>query len=348
MIVYHFPENDKPVLQSIHFRGFATNMVFVDRRNNRWWVGLNHKHWGQKLHYSDDNGASWNEVSTPSFSGFNLPDGGSAKLRQIWCMVEAGRDRQNELWLGTDPGGLFYSKDGGNSFQLVKSLWEHPSRTVEGWFGAGSDLPFIHSIVVNPENADHVYVAVSCAGVFETTDGGESWHPKNTGLKAAYLPNPSVEVGHDPHVLLMSPIDTKVLWQQNHCGIYHSMDGGESWVDCSDKSGLPSYGFCMVIDEKDSAKAWVIPVQSDEERISPDLKMAVYHTDNFGDNWKSTSEGLPTKNCFDIVLRQAFAKQRELFVFGTTAGNLYYRHGSDSRWHQLESHLTKVNSVFLW
>lgn len=345
LVVYDF-SNGEATLRTVHFAGFATNMVFVDQRNGRWWAGLNHKHWGQKLHFSDDQGGSWQEAALPNFKGYQLPNGQQPKLRQIWCMAEAGPDKPNELWLGTDPGGLFYSQDNGNSFELAESLWNHPSRQQEGqWFGAGSDYPFIHSIVVDPSDFNHVYIAVSCAGVFETTDGGVSWEPKNKGLKAAYLPNPHVEVGHDPHTLFMSPVNTAIMWQQNHCGIYHSLNGGDEWIDSSDPSDLPSYGFSMVNDEHDPAKAWVIPVQSDEQRIAPGMKLQVFRTEDYGKTWEPDNDGLPTEPCFDIVLRQAFARKDNLFLFGTTNGNLYFR--MNSEWVLINSHLTKVNAVFV-
>ena len=348
LIVYHFVEGKPPVLDSIHFQGFSINMVFVDERNGQWWVGISHKHWGQKLHFSKDEGKSWSEVALPNLNGRVLPNGKPAKLRQVWSMADAGKDKPNELWLGTDPGALFKSEDNGLSFQLVESLWDHPSRQKEGqWFGAGSDFPFIHSIIVNPNNTDHLYIAVSCAGVFESKDGGRSWEPKNKGLKAAYLPNPNVEVGHDPHWLLMSQKNPNILWQQNHCGIYHSKNGGEDWIDCSGKGGFPYYGFGITMDELDPAKAWVIPVQSDEQRIAPNLRMEVFYTSDFGENWQSDSLGLPEEACFDIVLRQAFVKHKNLFLFGTTNGNLYFRYGIKSAWTHLSHHLTKVNSVFL-
>ena len=348
LIVYHFTGDQNPVLASVHFEGFSVNMVFVDERTNQWWVGVSHKHWGQKLHYSIDEGRKWKEVALPSLVGKTLPNGKPARLRQVWSMAGGGKDQPNHLWMGTDPGALFKSEDNGESFQLVDSLWDHPSRQREGqWFGAGSDFPFIHSIVVNPYHSDHLYVAVSCAGVFESKDGGASWNPKNKGLKAAYLPNPDVEVGHDPHWLLMSSKDTKVLWQQNHCGIYYSKDGGDHWIDCSGEEGFPSYGFSIAIDHNDPGSAWVIPVQSDEQRIAPNLKMEVFRTVDYGSNWESDSLGLPQDACFDIVLRQAFMKRENLFLFGTTNGNLYFRNGIKSSWNLLSHHLTKVNSVFI-
>jgi len=336
----------EPVIDSIHFKGFSVSLVHADRRTGRWWCGVNHKHWGQKLHYSDDHGSTWQEVPVPSFEGAKLADGKPARLRQIWCMANGGEDNPGELWLGTDPGGLFYSSDNGESFTLVESLWKHPSRSDPmQWFGAGSDYPFIHTIVVDPADSRHVYVAVSCAGVFETRDGGNSWHARNQGLIAAYLPNPSVEVGHDPHRLLMHPQNRQVLWQQNHCGIFVSTDEGLNWKDVSGQDGMPSYGFCLAIDETDPARAWVIPVESDEERVAPSLRLEVFQTDDFGEHWVSVSEGLPSTPVFDIVLRQAFAIRGDLMLFGTTNGNVYFADRTALRWQQLSANLTKVNTV---
>lgn len=349
LVVYELSDQGSPALKDIHFPGFSTNMIFVDQRNGRWWIGLSHKHWGQKLHYSDDLGKTWMEATMPSLHGQTLPNGKPAKLRQIWCMASAGNDRSGELWLGTDPGALFHSKDNGGTFELVKTLWDHPSRQKEGqWFGAGSDYPFIHSIVVDPTDSSHVYIAVSCAGVFETRDGGKSWTPRNRGLRAAYLPNPNVEVGHDPHLLLMSPADPQVLWQQNHCGIYYSLNGGEEWNDCSNTEGVPSYGFAIAIDDEDAKQAWVIPVESDEQRIAPNLKLDVFHTDDYGVNWHHDSDGLPDAPTFDIVLRHSFVKKKGHFLFGTTNGNLFYRNGRNARWELINTHLTKVNSVLIY
>lgn len=329
----------------VYFAGFTVNMVFVDKNNGRWWVGVSHKHWGEKLHYSDDQGLQWTEIPVPKYDGALLPNGDPAKLRQIWCM-QAATGQSEELWLGTDPGGLFKSIDGGESFQLVETLWNHPSRKVElQWFGAGSDFPYIHSIVIDPNDRNHVYIAVSCAGVFETLDGGQTWNSRNTGLKAAYLPNPMTEVGHDPHALRMVAKDSRVLWQQNHCGIFYSDDGAQTWKDVSADSGLPSYGFALAIDESNPARAWVIPADSDERRIAPDLALKVFETNDYGKNWLDVSEGLPQEFCFDIVLRQALDKEGDCLLFGTTNGNVYLSKGPKIAWQTIAENLTKVNSV---
>ena len=337
-----------PKITDIHFQGLPVTMVHIDKRHNRWWCGISHRHWGQKLHFSDDEGTSWQEAGVPGFEGAKLPDGNTAKLRQIWCMATGNSDHPDELWLGTDPGGLFHSTDNGKSFQLVESLWNHPSRKVEGqWFGAGSDHPFIHSIVINPSDSEHIYIAVSCAGVFESRDGGKSWNARNNGLVAAYLPNPNVDVGHDPHLLLMHPEDTSVMWQQNHCGIFVSRDAGATWQDVSGKGGIPYYGFAITIDVDRPEAAWVIPVLSDEQRIAPDLHLDVYQTTDFGASWARVSEGLPDRPVFDIVLRQAFARNREFMVFGTTNGNVYYTKNENIKWRLISGNLTKVNTVII-
>ncbi|MEL6942301.1 MAG: glycosyl hydrolase, partial [Bacteroidota bacterium] len=213
------------------------------------------------------------------------------------------------------------------------------------WFGAGKDDPFIHSIVVDPRDSDHVYVAVSCAGVFETKDGGQSWQPRNKGLIAAYLPNPNVEVGHDPHRLLMCPSNPDVLWQQNHCGIFRSLDGGQSWKLLSDKEQMPHYGFALAIDEQDTEKAWVIPAVSDEERVAFDLALCVCETADGGRTWKALRKGLPQQHCFDIVFRHAFCKEKQLMAFGSTTGNLYLSEDKGQAWQCLSANLARIDSL---
>ncbi len=329
----------------VHFLGFNVTNIYNDAINDRIWAGISHKHWGQKLHFSEDGGLSWHETSLPNLRGHTLPNGKHARLRQIWCFAQGGSKYPERLWMGTDPGALFMSSDHGKTFQLVESLWNHESRQAEGqWFGAGSDYPFIHSIVVDPQNADHVLIAVSCAGVFETWNNGKSWSPINKGLIAAYLPNPNVEVGHDPHILHMADSNSKILWQQNHCGIFNSENGGKEWQLVSREGILPHYGFAMIIDHENPNRAWVIPAESDERRIAPGLKLQIFKTEDFGKSWKDDSLGLPAESCFDIVLRQAFDQRNDIQAFGTTNGNLFFRSGHQA-WQCASSHLTKVNAL---
>ncbi|MEO1260875.1 MAG: sialidase family protein [Bacteroidota bacterium] len=346
LVVYHKAEAEWSVEQ-VHFRGFPVSMAYVDERHGTWWLGLAHRHWGQKLHFSKDEGETWRSVPVPSFpKGAEIKPGKHAALRKIWCMQHAGTERSSRLWLGTEPGGLFLSKDEGMHFKLVAPLWNHPSRMDEHqWFGAGRDEPFIHSIVVDPRDNDHVYIAVSCAGVFETKDGGQTWQPKNKGLKAAYLPNPDVEVGHDPHLLLSCRQNPDVLWQQNHCGIFRSENGGEKWEDVTDKNGLADYGFALAIDDENPLRAWVIPAVSDVERVAPGLSLVVCMTEDGGKTWQQQRNGLPQDTCFDIVFRHSLVRKNGLMVFGTTTGNLYLSENDGKKWNCLSNNLARIDYI---
>ena len=339
--------HDNWEIEKVHFIGLPITMIFIDDRNDCWWCGISHNHWGQKLHRSFDQGENWEEVSTPRFVVDYSP-GQLAKLNKIWVMEAAGKTDAEGLWIGTEPGALFYSADNGDHFELVESLWNHPSRGNKNqWFSTSSKYPFLHSIQVHPENENHLYVAISCAGVFESKDKGNTWTAKNNGLIAAYLPDPDVEIGHDPHLLLQSPSNPNVLWQQNHCGIFRSTNAGNQWELVSPKEGIPHYGFPIAIDEKDPKKAWVIPAHSDEQRIPNDLKLEVYQTIDAGKHWKSKSNGLPNAFAFDLVLRHGFDKFDNTLMFGSTNGNLYVSENEGEQWELITQNLVKVSVVKL-
>ncbi|MEO1448253.1 MAG: glycosyl hydrolase [Bacteroidota bacterium] len=334
-------------LQAPQFLGFPVPMIYVDPYEGTWWAGLAHRHWGQKLRCSHDQGQSWQELPMPVFpADALLSNGRPARLRRIWCMAAAGPDKPDAMWLGAEPGALFYRPAADRPFELVQGLWDHPSRhNPAQWFGAGRDHPFIHSIEVDPRDSNHVYVAVSCAGVFETRDGGRTWTPRNEGLIAAYLPNPHVAVGHDPHRVLLCPAQPDVLWQQNHCGVFRSTDGAATWQLVNDDAGLADYGFALAVDESDPEKAWVIPAESDEMRVSRDLALTVSHTNDGGRSWQALRNGLPRQHAFDIVFRHAFAKAGSFMAFGTTNGNLYVSEDDGQSWQVLSHQLARVECV---
>jgi len=294
-------------IEKRHFLGMPVSMVYADERSNRWWVSLAHRHWGQKLHYSEDEGKTWPPVAPPRYlPESKLASGKPASLKKIWSIQQDGIAGGQGIWVGTEPGGLFYKKNLSASFELVHSLWNHPSRSDQHqWFGAGRDEPFLHTILIHPDNPQHIYIAVSCAGVFESQDGGASWEPRNRGLIAAYLPNPQVEVGHDPHMLHMVREHPEVIWQQNHCGIFRTENGGADWKLLSNPEEIPHYGFALAIDHSNPDRAWVIPAISDEMRLAPDLALKVYRTEDGGASWQALMEGLPQHDCFDIVFRHS-------------------------------------------
>jgi len=212
-------ENDRWNFIACHFKAIPVTIVFKDKRNGTWWACLDHGHWGVKLNRSIDQGKTWEEISAPKYpEGYEVKKDVPAKNEYIWGMAEGGKNHPNRLWMGAIPGGLFLSEDGGETWELNEALWNHPSR-VGQWFGAGFDHPGIHSIIVDPRDNNHITVGISVAGVFETYDGGNTWLPINNGLIAEYLPDPKVEVGHDPHIIASTESNPDIIWQQNHCGI---------------------------------------------------------------------------------------------------------------------------------
>jgi photosystem II stability/assembly factor-like uncharacterized protein len=322
----------------------------VDPRHGTLWASIDHGHWGCKLHRSSDLGKTWEEVEAPKYpksarvKSWSDTKAVAATLRYIWVITPGGADEPERMYLGTEPGGLFRSDDGGETFQLVKALWNHPSRATQ-WFGGGRDFPGIHSILVDPRDSRRVLVGVSCAGVFETTDGGKTWEPRNKGLTADFLPDPDAEIGQDPHFVDFSPANPDHLWMQNHCGIFRSTNGAKSWKQVSKVGQLPHFGFAVSVDEKNPDVAWVVPAVSDTHRIAVDGKMSVCRTTDGGKTWRALRRGLPQKNCYDITFRHALDNTNGSLAFGTTTGNLYFSEDRGQSWEDVSNNLPPIYSV---
>lgn len=330
------------VMREFH-PGVPVSYATTDPRTGVLWAGVDHGHWGRKLHFSLDMGKTWEEAPAPKYpEGSETADGQPATCSYLWIITPGGADQPERLYIGTEPGGLFRSDNGGESFELVESLWNHPTRK-EGWFGGGRDYAGSCSILVDPRDSNHLYVGISVGGVYESTDGGESWTPRNRGLMANYLPDPHAEVGHDPHFVTFSPANPDVLWQQNHCGVFRSADGAQTWQDVSRP---PVYfGFAIAVDEQDADVAWVVPAVSDEMRIAVDRALCVCRTDDGGQTWTDFRAGLPQHNCYDLVFRHALDVQGDTLAFGTTNGNVYLSTDRGESWRCLGSSFAPVYSV---
>ncbi|MBI1227024.1 MAG: glycosyl hydrolase [Bacteroidetes bacterium] len=334
-------------ITDLHFEGVPVSIAYADERNGTWWACLDHGHWGVKLHRSNDEGKTWAEVTAPAYpEGAEIKPGEAATTRYLWSVQHGGVKNPDRVWIGTEPGGLFRSDDGGKNFQLMEALWNHPSRE-KNWFGAGRDTPGIHSIVVDSRNEDRVLVGVSVAGVFETTDAGKTWAVRNKGMTADYLPDPNSEVGQDPHILVAAPSNPDVIWQQNHCGIFRSVDSGHNWQNISDENGIAKFGFGIAVAHDNPDQAWVAPGTSDEKRVAFKNALCICRTDDGGKSWQAYRKGLPQENCFDIVYRHALAAAGDDVVFGTTTGNVFTSGDRGKSWDLLSNYLPMVYSVQL-
>ena len=343
LIVYK-NSNNKWTFDKVHFKGIAVSIATADSNTGHWWACLDHGHWGVKLHRSKDEGKTWEELAAPKYpEGAMIKEGKPASNMYMWALENAGADKNGHLYIGTVPGGLFKSTNNGDTFELVESLWNHPSRNL--WFGAGMDEAGIHSINVDPRNSDHIQVGISCGGTFQTKDGGKTWNPQNKGIVSTFLTNPTAEVGADPHLLVASKSNPDILWQQNHCGIYKSIDGGNNWTEVSGENKTAYFGFAIAINETNPDQVWVVPSKSDEQRVSVDEALVVCRTDDGGKTWQEFRNGLPQQNCFDIVYRHGLANKNNHLAFGSTCGNLFTSNDHGETWNCLNNYLPLIYSV---
>ena len=325
-----------------YFNGIPVSMVYQDPVNKNWWVSLDHGHWGIKLHRSEDEGQSWQEIEAPKYPpGSEAKEGVEATLRYIWAFATSTDASDTILWIGTEPGGLFKHNWIDQTTELNRPLWEHPSR-LPHWFGGGRDFAGIHSIVIDPDDKNHLFIGISCAGVFETRDGGGTWQARNNGLIAEFLPNPKAEYGHDPHLLVASTKQKEIMWQQNHCGIFKSQNAGETWVKVSQDGGPAHFGFAIAMDDDSPDRVWVAPAVSDEIRVPRDHKLVICRTEDGGNNWQTLTQGLPQQYAYDIVYRHCLISQADEVVFGTTTGNLFYSSNGGDNWSSLSHYLPMV------
>jgi photosystem II stability/assembly factor-like uncharacterized protein len=351
--------------------GSGVNFVARDPHDGTLWALLGHGHWGAKLSRSCDGGTTWEDAPQISYpEGARYIDGAipgedeakeptykNATLLKLWHMAFGGPGR---IYVGTIPGGLFVSDDGGESFALNLPLWNHESRggdlfAGEGtgfthWFGTpasegGEFAPGIHSIAVDPRNHDRVLVAISTAGVLETVDGGKSWHGRNQGMLNDYLPNPAAEWGHDPHYVELCPGQPDHVWQQNHSGVFYSADGATSWKKVSHPDKGVHFGFPVAVDESDGRTAWLVPGQADNRRMAIDGSLFVARTRDGGESWEDLREGLPQANAYDVVYRHALGNSGDALAFGSTTGNLYVSENRGDSWQTVATNLPPIYSV---
>lgn len=336
-------------LRSHSHLGIPVSYADLDPRTGVLWACLDHGHWGAKLARSADLGETWEEAAAPTYpEGEEVKDGVPATTEYLWVLQPGPADQPQRIYLGTNPGGLFVSDDGGESWALNRGLWDHPTRK-EQWFGGGRDTPGVHSVIVDPRDSAHLHVGVSCGGVWESQDAGATWLSRNIGLRADFLPPDAKDaVGHDPHCMVASATSPDRLWQQNHCGVFRSDDGAANWEYVGhDGAGPVHFGFPIAVADDDPDTAWVVPGVSDEQRMAVDGILRVCRTTDGGRSWQDQREGLPGSLAYDVVFRHALAQSGDALAFGSTTGNVFHSDNRGDSWERVGSHLPPIYSVRL-
>lgn len=331
-------------------------LVETKARGGTVYAALDHGHFGPKLKRSRDGGQTWEDCATPAFPP-RAPDQEEERdpafgrpipwsVQRIWAL--ASGSQPDELWCGTIPGALFHSTDGGQTWQFVRSLWDHPGR--KAWMGGGADYPGIHSICVHPDDGARVLVGVSCGGVWETLDRGVTWTVRSHGMRAEFMPpervyDPNIQ---DPHCVVRCETAPDVLWAQHHNGIFRSVDGSASWQEITVSEGLPSrFGFAAAVHPKDGDTAWFVPEQKDEHRLPVGGQVVMTRTRDGGRSFETLRNGLPQRHAYDIIYRHALDVDAtgNRLIMGSTTGSLWVSEDQGDHFATVSTHLPPVYAV---
>ncbi len=326
------------------FPGIAVTAVLRDPRDGSVYAALKHGHFGSKLHRSDDDGRSWKELPAPAFPA----DAADAPaLFQIWTMEAGAASQPGRLWAGAIPAGLFRSDDRGEHWQLMTGLWNVPERAK--WFGGGYDQAGIHTVSPDPRDPEQVFVAISCGGVWDSGNDGNTWTVRGKGLVATYVPpdqaeNPEVQ---DPHRVARCAGAPDVMWMQHHNGIFRSTDAGATWTQLK----LPGddFGFAVAAHPRDANTAWLVPAMKDELRMPRDGALAVRHTSDGGKSWETFRDGLPQRDAYDLIYRHGLDVDAagSRLAMGSTTGSLWVSDNAGERWQLVNAHLPPIYAVRL-
>jgi photosystem II stability/assembly factor-like uncharacterized protein len=316
--------------------GWPIHDMSVDAATGTIYAGGGNAWYGPGVFRSTDLGQSWSVSS----SGITYGDDGP-KISAVWNVTAA----HGAIHAGVGDAGLFRSEDGGQTWAHVQGLTDHPSRP-EWQPGAGGLI--LHTIIPHPSDDQRMWVAISAVGCFETRDGGATWQTRNTGVRADFHPEKYPEFGQCVHKMAMAAGEPLHLYQQNHCGVYRTHDGGETWQEIT--AGLPSqFGFPIATHPRDPLTTWTIPLNEPEQgRYVPDGAAAVWRTRDGGDSWQRLDAGLPQEHAYLGILREAMAVDRLDPVgvyFGTSTGQLWVSRDEGDSWEMLTGDLPGIFSV---
>jgi photosystem II stability/assembly factor-like uncharacterized protein len=342
-----------------HFLGHIVNHVILDPRDRRTLLAAAKTgHLGPTVFRSTDFGRTWKEAARPPAFP-KVEQSGPPTLRgrsvdhTFW--LTPGHESEPGVWYaGTSPQGLFRSQDGGVTWEPFSSINDDPQ--YREWMGSEQDGtpdgPKLHSILIDPRDPMHLYFAMSSGGVHESRDGGATWQVLVKGMQVVDGLDPAVITFHDPHCVRMCPTNPDRLYQQNHCGIYRIDRPADEWVRVGRKmpKRVGDVGFPMVVHPRNADRLWVFPMDGGSvwPRTSPEGLPAVYTTGNGGKTWQRQSEGLPPREAWWTVKRQAMTADAQDPVglyFGTTSGELWASRDEGARWACIAQHLPEIYAV---
>lgn len=351
-------------LSGPHCDGWPINHVIGDAATGRLWAAGGNDWFGSGVWRSEDGGETWvlSQLSNGQMDAFLADNPGmqaylgrgpapkapfDGQVTALWSLGLAG----GVLYAGAKPAALYASRDGGESWAPVGALNDHPTRT--DWEPGGAGL-VLHTIVGDPGDAGKLWVGISAAGVFATEDGGQSWERRNRLSNEGdghhdHSHGDGHELGFCVHNMVRAPgAGGDLMYQQNHHGVFRSPDGGRSWHPIT--AGLPSdFGFPIAVDPADARRVWTFPLNGDTKgRFPPGASAAVWRTEDGGETWAAMTEGLPVKDCFFTVLRQAMAVDRSTptgVYFGTNSGSVFASANQGAQWDEIARHLPTVLSV---
>ncbi len=305
---------------------------------------------GQMMQRSNDGGKTWEAVGnefkyegTPGthqwYDGTQHP----WEFKRVWHL-EPSQSDPDAVYAGVEDAALFRTADGGRTWQELPGLRGHESGP--RWQpGAGGMC--LHTIIVDPKNPDRIFIAISAAGAFRTDDGGKTWRPINRGLRSEFIPDPNAEVGHCVHRIAMNAARPNVLFMQKHWDVMRSDDAGDSWHEVS--GDLPTdFGFAIDVHAHEPDTVYVVPIKSDSEHFPLEGKLRVFRSKSGGNEWEPLTNGLPQRDCYVNVLRNAMAVDSLEscgVYFGTTGGQVYASADSGDSWAPIVRDLPAVLSV---
>jgi photosystem II stability/assembly factor-like uncharacterized protein len=305
---------------------------------------------GQVVHRSDDGGKTWqtvgNEFKYEGQPGNHLWYDGTQhpwEFKRVWHFEPSLTD-PDTVFAGVEDAALFRSTDGGATWQELPGLRSHGSGAQ---WAPGAGGMCLHTILLSPNGNGRMFTAISAAGVFRSDDAGNTWTPKNRGLRSDFMPDPMAEVGHCVHRIAMHASRPGTLFMQKHWDVMRSDDGGESWQEVS--GNLPSdFGFAIDVHAHEPETVYVVPIKSDSEHYPPEGKLRVYRSRSGGNEWEALTKGLPQGDCYVNVLRDAMsvdALDPCGIYFGTTGGQVYASADNGDSWMSITRDLPAVLSV---